>query len=112
MVGDVEGRLLVEAPVRLQLRERLAGEALVSGDVLAAGGGKKRFTSIRLDAITCDSQSMKARIERGWKGIEARRRIDRVGGRILDAGQHRLGGGARLLATGEEGDHVLALLVG
>src|SRR6187399_655465 len=38
---------------------------------LAAGAGKKSFTSIRLEAITCCSHSMNARIERGRNGSTA-----------------------------------------
>ena len=37
----------------------------------AAGAGKKRFTSMRELAITCDSQSMNARIDRGRNGSAA-----------------------------------------
>ena len=38
VVGEVEGGRLVEAPVRLQLREGAAGEALVAGDRLRRRG--------------------------------------------------------------------------
>ena len=72
VVGDVERRRLAEAVVRLELRERLAGHPLERRDrPSSTGAGKKFLTSIRLEAITCDSHSMNARIERGRNGSTA-----------------------------------------
>src|ERR1700745_1610701 len=81
----------------------------------AAGAGKKRFTSMRELAITCDSHSMKARIDRGRNGRAAAWGAAGTAAAGAIAGFARRGAApprappppARVVAGGEEREQVV-----
>ena len=101
VVGDVERRRLAEALVRLELRERPAGDALEPEHDLRAGAGKKCLTSIRLESIDVllpqHERADRARPER-------QPRLGGVG--RLGAGDGGFGARDRLAAAGQERQQV------